>query len=187
MKKTILLILGIFIVFVTAQLFFQHEDPEAVPSNANTGNIFASTGSKPKPGTIAPDFSLLDMQDSMLKLSAEKGNPVVLNFWSINCAPCIEEIPLLQEMTDRSPNGLVVLAVNMEDPENRIESFIKSNKITYTVLQDSDGKISNLYHVAAYPVTYFIDRDGIIQDQHTGQMTSEILPSYLKKIGITTW
>jgi peroxiredoxin len=185
MKKTVLLILAVFLLFMTAQLIFQHGEPEATTSTPE--NIFASTTSKLRVGSLAPDFSLPDIKGTLLKLRQEKGRQVVLNFWSIDCAPCVEEIPLLQQMTDRAPDGLIVIAINMGDTETRIESFIKSNKITYTVLQDSDGKVSNLYHIAAYPVTYFIDRDGIIQDQHTGQLTSGILPTYLEKIGITSW
>lgn len=185
MRKIVVLILAIFLFFLAAQIFFQQKEPEE--ATANPENIFASNAAKPKVGSLAPDFSLPDMQDALVRLNQERGKPVVLNFWSINCAPCVEEIPLLQQMADRHTDGLVVLAVNMGDPENRIESFIKSNKITYTVLQDGDGRVSNLYHVAAYPVTYFIDREGIIQALHTGQLTSGILPTYLKKLGITPW
>jgi cytochrome c biogenesis protein CcmG, thiol:disulfide interchange protein DsbE len=185
-KKSGIFFLVVILILVTAQMIFHPAEPAEQPT-ADPENIFANLTSKPKAGSPAPDFSLPDLQDAQIKLSGVKGKAVVLNFWSINCGPCVEEIPLLEQMGGLRPEELVVVAVNLGDPKNSIESFVKSNKITYTVLQDGDGSISNLYHVSAYPVTYFIDRDGIIQAVHTGQLTSGILPANLKEIGITSW
>lgn len=185
MKKTYFLILLFFLFLLSTQMFFHPNEPDVEPTAG--GNIFANLSSKPKIGSTAPEFTLTSLQGQKVSLDKLSGKVVVLNFWAINCAPCIQEIPLLQEISDREKDNLVVLAINMGDPQKSVESFVKSNKITYTVLLDTDGRVSDLYHVAAFPVTYFLDRDGIIQDHHTGQLTTGLLPEIMEKIGITRW
>jgi thiol-disulfide isomerase/thioredoxin len=152
-------------------MLFHQDEPEVEPTVG--GNIFANLSAKPKTGSAAPEFTLTDLKGLELQLNKYKGKAVILNFWAINCAPCIQEIPLLQTISEHDKDNLVVLAINLGDPQKNVETFVKSNKITY--------------HVAAFPVTYFIDRNGIIQDQHTGQLTDGLLPEIMKKIGITTW
>jgi peroxiredoxin len=166
-------------------MFFHQDEPEVEPTAG--GNIFANLSAKPKIGSIAPEFTLNGLQGEELILNKLRGKAVILNFWAINCAPCIQEIPLLHEIAEHDKDNLVVLAINMGDTQKNVESFVKSNKITYTVLLDTDGRVADLYHVAAFPVTYFIDHNGVIQDQHTGQLTTSILPEIMKKIGITAW
>jgi peroxiredoxin len=166
-------------------MLFHQDEPEVEPTVG--GNIFANLSAKPKTGSAAPEFTLTDLKGLELQLNKYKGKAVILNFWAINCAPCIQEIPLLQTISEHDKDNLVVLAINLGDPQKNVETFVKSNKITYTVLLDTDGRVADLYHVAAFPVTYFIDRNGIIQDQHTGQLTDGLLPEIMKKIGITTW
>jgi len=185
MKKTYFLILIFVLILLSSQMLFHPDEPEVEPTAG--GNIFANLSAKPKTGSTAPEFTLTGLQGQEFSLNTFRGKAVVLNFWAINCAPCIQEIPLLKELSERDKDNLVVLAINMGDPQKNVETFVKSNKITYTVFLDTDGRVADMYHVAAFPVTYFIDRDGIIQDQHTGQLTSELLPEIMKKIGITAW
>ena len=75
----------------------------------------------------------------------------------------------------------------MGDPLNRVKSFVQSNNITFTILTDTDGMVSETYRVAAYPVSYFLDREGIVRDYHTGQLSTEQINTYIRELGITSW
>jgi len=184
MKKTFFFVLFLLIALVVAGLVFFKQKPvtEKVPEN----NIFASLSSKPKDGSPVPDFSLSDLNGNTIRIDKFKGKPVILNFWSIDCAPCKIEMPLFQKVLETNKGDIEVVAINMGDSRKNVESFAKANGITFTILLDEDGKVSDLFNVMAFPVTYIIDRDGIIQNHHTGQLTDDLLKSYLNKIGINS-
>src|SRR6478736_4462176 len=47
---------------------------------------------------LAPDFTLRDREGKTFRLSEHRGRVVVLNFWSITCPPCVEELPTLETL-----------------------------------------------------------------------------------------
>ena len=66
-------------------------------------------------GKPAPDFTIYDNGRS-LQLSSYRGKVVLLNFWASWCAPCIEEIPALNQLQRQMPQ-LVVVGVDVDqDP-----------------------------------------------------------------------
>jgi len=128
----------------------------------------------PVPGKLAPDFELQSLDGQTISLKDMQGRPVLLNFWTTWCGPCRVEMPLLQEVSkdpEWSEKGLVVLAVNLGEPPSLVQEFMGKNSLTFTVLLDTTGKVGMLYNVAAIPVTYFIDKDGIIREIKLGAFT----------------
>lgn len=67
--------------------------------------------------------------------------------------------------------GLVLLAVNMEEDEARVRRWIEQGGYTFTFLLDSDGQLVKRYNVNAAPTSYFIDRDGVIRDLKLGAIS----------------
>jgi len=150
-------------------------------------NIFANLSSKPKIGSLIPDFSLTDLQGNEMRISHFRGKPVILNFWTVDCAPCKLEMPLFQKLVEATKGEIEVVAVNMGDSRKDVEEYVNANGFTFTILLDEDGRVSDLFNVMAFPVTYIIDQDGIIQNHHTGQLTDDSLKTYLNTIGINSW
>lgn len=185
MKKTITLLAVLIILTMAGWLIFFDTNPENKVAAGD--NLFFNLTSKPQKGSPAPEFVLKDLNSVDRKLSDYRGKPVLVNFWSVDCAPCLNEMPVLQSAYEKTKGNLVVLGINMGDPKNRVTSFVQSNKITFTILTDSDGQVSQTYRIVAYPVSYFIDADGTIKDYHTGQLSTELLKTYLGKLGLTSW
>ena len=135
-------------------------------------------------GNRAPEFTLQDLSGKNLSLSAFQGKIVMVNFWATWCNPCTRELPYFQEIqaSESWPDDkLVILAINLKEPQEAVNSFITNKNYTFTVLLDSNGEVSTLYKVTGIPKTFFIDADGIIREIKSGSFqNSEQIEEKLK-------
>jgi len=77
--------------------------------------------------------------------------------------------------------GLVILAVNVGEGHTLVSSFMQYYDYTIPVLLDTSRLITQKYNVGAYPTTFFIDGNGIIQDKVIGAFPSkENLEQYIE-------
>jgi len=79
--------------------------------------------------------------------------------------------------------GLIVLAVNIEDPEDA-RAFLARNPFTFKVLSDPAGRVAEAYGVQAIPTMFLIGADGRIVAHHVGAQTEETLRGDLARAGI---
>ncbi|MGI8550478.1 MAG: TlpA family protein disulfide reductase [Dehalococcoidia bacterium] len=144
----------------------------------------AAGGPGPKVGEPAPDFSLLDPQGKVVRLSDLRGQTIVVNFWATWCIPCRQEFPefvtLSQQNTDR---GLVILGVDLQESAGAVRSFAAEFDATYPLVIDSKGDVSHQYRILGLPATFFIDSQGVLRAQHVGQITAASLATELAKTG----
>ena len=134
--------------------------------------------SAPQKGFSAPDFILQDLEGNQYQLSSFIGEKVIVNIWASWCKPCQYEMPAMQKIYDKySQEGLILLAVNntYQDNLSDVISFVDENNLTFPILLDTNGEVSNLYQVQALPSTFFINQDGIIEDIIIGGPMSEAL------------
>jgi peroxiredoxin len=136
-------------------------------------------------GAIPPDFSLFNLRGEELSLSSFRGQPIVINFWATWCAPCRAEMPAIQTRFDKfKDQGLVVLAVDFDEPADLVADFRDEFGLTFEILLDPGAEVQKLYRNRTYPTTFFIDPDGVIQVQHFGPMTEGQIDENLAKIGL---
>ena len=58
------------------------------------------------------------------------------------------------------PRGLVVLAVNMEEPRETVSAWVQARKLTMDVLLDVTGDVNGAWHVTHSPMVFVVGRDG---------------------------
>lgn len=117
----------------------------------------------------APNFTLKSLSGKNMKLSEMRGNVVLINFWASWCAPCREEMPLLNALHSKyEPLGFTVLGVNVEEHEKNARGFLKNFPVDFPVLLDNQNTVSKLYDVIAMPTTVVVDRDGNMRFLHRG-------------------
>ncbi|HLH24523.1 MAG TPA: TlpA disulfide reductase family protein [Chloroflexota bacterium] len=134
-------------------------------------------------GSPAPDFTLQTVDGTSVQLAQFKGKPVWINFWATWCVPCREEMPAMQELYDQyRDQGLVILAVNMEEDAPTVRRWIESGGYTFTFVLDDQGQQVKRYNVTAAPTSYFVGRDGIIRDQKLGQISRDEMVAKLDKL-----
>ena len=125
-----------------------------------------TAGSEPTAtvGNVAPDFQLQNLDGQSITLSDLKGNPVLINFWATWCGPCVSEMPHLQEIHNEwSDRGLIVLAINWGESASEVEQFLQAHNLSLPVLLDTKKVVAQKYGIRAFPTTFFINKDGIIQ------------------------
>ncbi|HUF05787.1 MAG TPA: TlpA disulfide reductase family protein [Candidatus Binatia bacterium] len=134
-------------------------------------------------GTIAPDFSLADLDGTLIRLSELRGRPVVVNFWASWCQPCAEEFPLLRDAAERhAAADLVVIGVVYQDRTSAARGFMDRNGGTWQAAMDPDGRVAGAYGILGPPETFFIGRDGTIVARQIGQFSAASLDRKLAAI-----
>ena len=132
----------------------------------------------------APDFELQALTGEIVSLSDFNGKPVLINFWATWCPPCVQEMPLLQEISDDYAGELVVLPVNGGDSMEQIRAFAEAYEYNLMFLADPENALSLEYSVRGFPTSFFIDVDGLVQGTYVGMIDENIISYYLEKIGV---
>jgi len=137
-----------------------------------------SAGCAPAQGTrtgnLAPDFQLASLGGQTVSLSDFRGNPVLLNFWASWCGPCKSEMPYIQRMHEEwSGKGLVILAIDIGESSATVGEFVEKYALSFMVLLDTDQEVALKYNVRSIPTTFFIDKNGKIQDIKIGAFSSK--------------
>ncbi|MGG0719675.1 redoxin domain-containing protein [Robertmurraya massiliosenegalensis] len=161
----------VFLILLSVGISHAIND-EKIQTNGNATAIPVATNQGPKIGATAPDFTLSTLDGKDIQLSNLKGKKIMLNFWTTWCPPCKAEMPDMQKFFTEAGDEIEILAVNI-DTSYDVAGFVEDFNITFPVLLDKDGKVMKEYRILTIPTTYFIDKNGVIQNKIIGAMTVE--------------
>lgn len=122
-------------------------------------------------GKTAPDFGGKDFDGNDLRIADLRGKVVVLDFWAMWCAPCLQALPHMQSLSERfSEQPVVFLGINQDDAraQERARQFLADRGVTFRQFDDSSKNVTDLYAVTSIPCTVLIDAEGIVQDIAVG-------------------
>ncbi|WP_158971399.1 TlpA disulfide reductase family protein [Paraglaciecola sp. L3A3] len=136
--------------------------------------IFSYTAQADTTEKLAPDFTLKSNQGANMRLSEQRGNVVLINFWASWCGPCREELPKMEKIQqDYQDLGFTILAINVDEDSNKADILLDDIKVTYPILFDPSSSVSQLYDVSAMPTTVIIDRNGKQRFLHMGYKSGD--------------
>lgn len=118
----------------------------------------------------APDFRLRDRRGRPFRLSEHRGRVVILNFWSITCPPCLEELPsyeMLAQIAERW-GDVDVVAVSTDASWAEVGPLIPPDAHATYLLDPTREVVLGEFGTRLYPETWIIDRDGIIRMRFDG-------------------
>lgn len=138
-------------------------------------------------GRSAPDFLLEAVGGGTVRLSDLQGQPVLVNFWASWCATCRAEMPdLISAHEKYGPAGLVVLAVNLGEADDRAAAFRTDFGLPFMVLLDSTGEVARTWNVdgsdQSLPWSFFVDETGVVRMVIHGSVTDDALAEGLALI-----
>lgn len=133
---------------------------------------------------MVPDFTLKDLDGNKVSLSDYRDKIVILNFWATWCVYCGEEILGLNGL-DRElqkAGDAVVLAVNAEEPYDKVREYITDKEIDLTVLLDEDGDVSTgIFGVVGFPTTFIVNKDGSLYAYIPGMIGIDTMRELIDK------
>ena len=96
---------------------------------------------------------------------------IMLDFWSIYCVSCVQEMPYLAKIQTKYPDQLLTVGVDLDSfGTKRVQQFVQKLdfKIPYQIVVDKRRKVAGLYSVSVLPTTIIIDKAGKISFFHVG-------------------
>ena len=176
LRRNILSVLSLLIICCVLYFGCQDEVRQpAAPLPSSGGNDPGGTDIS-SDSVRAPDFTLLDLDSSVIRLSDYRGRIILLNFWATGCLPCRQEIPHLNELAlEYADSGLFVIGVSVDkEGEVAVREFLYSTPVIYLVLLN-DNQTDVLYQTYLpqdkrdkIPFTFVIDRNGYIRHYFVG-------------------
>lgn len=130
-------------------------------------------------GKAAPaiDLPLLEDPQRRLQTDSLRGQVWLLNVWASWCAPCREELPVLQTAARR--DGVLLYGLNYKDYDKdqgaAARAMLQRHGNPYRASAvDAKGRVGIDFGVYGVPETFVIDREGRIRLRHPGAVTAEI-------------
>ena len=113
-----------------------------------------------------PDYKLKTIEGKEISLKDYHGKPTLINFWFTRCPPCIEEMPVLNEMKRDYGQDFNFVAITYENKES-VENFLKKYEFNFDHIISADKLIEDL-DVRAFPLNLIIDKYGVIKYAKNG-------------------
>lgn len=152
--------------------------PVQLPANNNVKEKLAASV-KMK----ATDFKLQDLNGKEVSLSDLRGKNVFLNFWATWCPSCKAEMPKIEKLYQETKDSdLVILAINLGENRQTVQSFKDKNKYNFNMLLDADQAVAIKYDITSIPTSFFIDKDGNIISKKIGAMNIDEMKSYINSL-----
>ena len=130
-------------------------------------------------GTKLPDVKVQNIDGDDVSTSSLVGTPMVINVWGSTCIPCKEELPAFAKAYAKYGDTVQFVGLDFLGPSTHEEDFARSRGIQYQLLYDGNGQFISEAGIAAFPVTLFVNAQGIIVRQ-TGQLDEATLAKYIE-------
>jgi cytochrome c biogenesis protein CcmG/thiol:disulfide interchange protein DsbE len=131
----------------------------------------------------APAIELRDLEDRPVSLAAYRGRPVIVHFWASWCIPCRTEFPLYKRVrAEHAAEGLEVLGIIYDDSVEAAAGFYQVQGADWPAMEDPGGLVAAQWRVVGLPITYFVDRQGIVRGVSYGPPPPDALDTLLRRI-----
>lgn len=114
---------------------------------------------------LAPDFTLKDQHGEEWSLKRQRGKTVVLNFWTMTCQPCVEEMPSLEQLAllAEERGDLEVVAISTDKGWQDVAGLFKPGSKLKVLFDPDKAVVREKFGTRLYPETWVIDPDGVIR------------------------
>ncbi len=130
-------------------------------------------------GDPLPDVNVKTLGGADVSIRSLVGQPMVINVWGSTCVPCQKELPDFAAAHLIYGDQVRFVGISFLGASDREESFARDRGVQFELLYDGDGAFINDVGIAAFPVTLFVNADGVIVRQ-TGQLNEESITKFIE-------
>ena len=143
---------------------------DAMLKNAENERLAKAAKEAIKPGVVAPDFTLDDINGKPFTLSSLRGKYVVLDFWGSWCGWCIKGMPDMKKYYEKYRSKFEIVGVDCSDTVEKWKKAVKDNELPWLHVYNkaADGTPEK-YAVEGYPTKVIINPDGTINKIIVGE------------------
>ncbi|MEG1448383.1 MAG: redoxin domain-containing protein [Oscillospiraceae bacterium] len=179
-KKTFLISLSVFIVFIVVSAILYKTLSSKLPTNQlpQQGEQSDNESENGQTKNKAQDFTIYDTDGNAVNLSDKLGKPIVINFWASWCPPCKMELPHFNEVFEEVGDDIEFMMIDMvsgRETEEKGKAHIEEKGYGFPVYFDTDQDAAYEYGITSLPTTLFIDKDGYIVAGAKGMINKETL------------
>lgn len=113
--------------------------------------------------TMAPDFTLTDINGKELQLSSLRGRYVVLDFWGSWCYWCMKGVPEMKAYYAKYKDKVEFLGIDCRDSDEKWRAAVAENEMSWLhVKNGTPDDVPPLYGVPGFPTKVIISPEGTI-------------------------
>jgi len=122
-----------------------------------------------------PPLALVSLEGKPVKLTDFQGRPTVVNLWATWCAPCVREMPVLQQAQAGHP-AVNFVFVNAGESPQRVQGWLQSRRLPLkNVLLDPGNEVTAVFKAPGFPTTLFFDAKGRLVSVRMGELSAATL------------
>jgi thiol-disulfide isomerase/thioredoxin len=163
----------------------QHYRSDSVTGD-NGPHPFLSLTIEPVQMPMSADFKALQKtaNPGLTSIGSSKRKVTVVNFWATWCPPCLEEMPALAQLADRSPNTQFI-GIGV-DSESKVRQYLQKTPISFPVTASGASAIDWAKTLGnsqgGLPFTAFFGPNGQLVKTVSGPLDIEALPALIKQV-----
>lgn len=136
-----------------------------------------------------PDFVFKDILGNTYTPEDIKGKVVVINLWFTSCAPCIQEMPELNELVKEYENNdaVLFLALALDKKGLRLNKFLETHVFNYNIVPDSHDYVTKKLQASSFPTHIVLDKNSNVvfalsgYTPGVGELIKSSISSFLEK------
>jgi len=133
-------------------------------------------------GQPAPDTTLELFDGGSTTLADFADQPVLLNFWASTCAPCLEEMPALEDAHQEHGDSVQFIGVDVSESVENGRKMVDRTGVTYLQARDPRGELTRAYGGLGLPLTVVIDSDGVVIQQTNRALSPDEIEELLAPV-----
>ncbi|RTR40405.1 TlpA family protein disulfide reductase [Shewanella canadensis] len=168
-----------------------------IPADAKSNKVYNTGEAINKPMIMSrfiemqsarevPDVTFTDTEGGEINLKQYKGKLVMVNLWATWCAPCIKEIPQMENIRQTNiDKDLVVLPISIDEESEKVKPFLARHGLAhYKTWLDPNKDIDQVMPADVVPATYVFDGSGNLIGFLRGYLDwgDEEVQPYLEKL-----